>query len=580
MKIITIGNPEIIGADGEIQQVRGHQAWAVLARLLRSDRPVGRREIASEIFPDTDDPLGALRWCLASLRRATGPDTLKGDPIDLNFPEETYVDLWHLNDEKFSVPQPPEFLYGIEPAATSEFATWLMIERERISAQMHERLRREAMQAISVGNFDLAIKLAELAIRSRPLDESGHIILVKSLAMSGRVEIAVAHVDATEHEFLKEVGEKPSAALRAAARKNIADAPEGVSKNAVIDSLIKSGTAAVSAGAIDAGLDCLRRAAADAEKIGDNHLLARSLQELGTTLVHSIRGFDDEGAIVLRQAVEVASEIGSSQIAANSLRELGYVEALAGRRPSAAKYLEKALEYSIGDDDALAGVHAIAGFNLVDWGKSEKGISCFEQSLSLARKTGNRRREIWSLGIGAWGHIRAGNPAIAQGWLQSCHALCDEIRWIAFQPWPAALLAETKLLLNEGSNTLQKGLEESLALSGQLGDPCWEAANARAIGLMHDAANDEILAHKWMAHAHERCGVVTDLYAGLMVEILSDQVKLFVKTDQTENANRTARELLSLAARTHADNHLQFAVSIVNVKDMQNNPCRSLSTGH
>lgn len=564
MKIITIGIPKIVGDDDKVRQVRGHQAWAILARLLLSNQPVSRRTIASEIFAEADDPLGALRWCLASLRRATGPDTLNGDPIELNFPKNTYVDLWHLNDQEFSIPETAEFLHGIEPAATPEFATWLMIERERMSALMHEKLRHEAMQAISVKNFEHAIRLSELAVRSRPLEESGHVILVKSLAMAGRADIAFAHVEATEQEFLKELGEKPSAALRAAARKNIADAPEGVSQSAVIDTLIKSGTAAVSAGAFDAGLDCLRRAAADAEKLGDKHLLAQSLQELGTTLVHAIRGFDDEGAILLRQAVEVASEIGSSQIAANALRELGYIEALAGRRPSAARYLEEALDVSTGNDEALAGIHAVAGFNLVDWGKIEEGISRFQQSLSTARKIGNRRREIWALGIGAWGQIRAGNPGVAKDWLRSCLALCEDTRWIAFQPWPQALMAEAKLMLCEGSNTLDKELQESLALSSQLGDPCWEAANARAIGLMHNAANEYALAQKWMAHAHERCCVVTDLYVGLLVEILADQVKLYETTGQPDKVDTTARELLSLAARTHSDNQLEFAVAMVN----------------
>ena len=43
---------------------------------------------------------------------------------------------------------------------------------------------------------------------------------------------------------------------------------------------IKSGKAAVSAGAADAGIDCLRRAAQDAEKAGNKRLLALALQEM------------------------------------------------------------------------------------------------------------------------------------------------------------------------------------------------------------------------------------------------------------------------------------------------------------
>ena len=70
VKIRLLGVPAIVGADGQPQLVRGHQAWALLARVLMSARPLGRRELAEALFPETVDPLGSLRWCLASLRKA------------------------------------------------------------------------------------------------------------------------------------------------------------------------------------------------------------------------------------------------------------------------------------------------------------------------------------------------------------------------------------------------------------------------------------------------------------------------------------------------------------------------------
>jgi DNA-binding SARP family transcriptional activator len=564
LNINLIGKPKVIGSDEIVRPVPGHQSWAVLARLLCADRPLSRRDLAADIFPDTEDPMGALRWCLASLRRATGAETLQGDPIDLNFPAGTYVDIWNLDEEEYDSFGTSILLEGVEPAASAAFSTWLMIEREHIASRLFERLRRDSIQALSVGNNKRGLTLALRAVKLRPLDESGHIILVKCLAMSGKIAAAIAHVDATEIEFLSEIGEKPSPALRAAARKTIADAPEGVSQSAVVDSLIKSGAAAVSAGAVDAGLDCLRRAAADAAKLGDNQLLAKALQELGTSLVHAVRGFDDEGAILLRQAADIASRIGASEIAAHALRELGYIEALAGRRPSAAKYLEEALIYSHGDKKSQAGVHAVIGFNLVDWGRMELGGSHFEQSLALARSSGDRRREIWSLGIGAWGNIRSGRPEVARDRLTSCLTLCDDVRWLAFRPWPVALLAETRLALRENSNSSQQELEEALALSSQLGDPCWQAITARSLALLHSEAGSFELAINWMAHARERCCAVTDLYAGLLVEIFSGQIALFQKTGREQHAVEVARELLSLAARTHADSHLHFAASVMN----------------
>jgi len=97
---------------------------------------------------------------------------------------------------------------------------------------------------------------------------------------------------------------------------------------------------------------------------------------------------------MLRRAARIAAEIGSSQIAAMAFRELGYVEALAGRRPSSAKYLREAQTFSQNDEDSLSGIHAVTGFNLVDWGQHQAGLSHFEHALAYARNSGNRRREI------------------------------------------------------------------------------------------------------------------------------------------------------------------------------------------
>lgn len=564
MKIFLIGEPRIIGSDGRDLLVPGHQPWAVLARLLCVDRPLGRRELASEIFPEVEDPLGALRWCLASLRRATGAKSLQGDPVALNFPTDTYVDVWGLKSGEVEPTGPTCFLQGVEPTASAEFDTWLLIEREHVSSRLYECLRREAMRAHSAGDHARARKLAERGVRCRPLDESGHIILVKCLAASGDIEAAVAHVDATEARFLREIGEGPTPALRAAARKTVVDPPHGVSKNAVIDALIKSGKAAVSAGAVDAGLDCLRRAAADAEEARDEHLLARALEQLGTSLIHACRGYDDEGALILQQAADIAIRIGASETAAEALCELGYCDALAGRRPSAADYLELALCHANGNDERLAGIHAFMGFNLVDWGRVELGISHFERSLEFARKAENRRREIWALGIGAWGLLRAGRPDKARDWLIQCLRLCDDIRWLAFRPWPVAILAEAKLAMHEIGNTTRAELEEALAISNQLADPCWQAATARALALVDIDTGEYEAASRWLVHARERCCAVTDQYAGLLIEIMSDQVRLSKRLGDDQGARELARQLLPVVARTHADGHLDFATAILN----------------
>jgi organic hydroperoxide reductase OsmC/OhrA len=75
--------PPAIERDGEpAVPPRGRKAWALLAYLLLAERPPGRRHLAELLFGDAEDPLGALRWTLAELRRALGaPALFRGDPV-------------------------------------------------------------------------------------------------------------------------------------------------------------------------------------------------------------------------------------------------------------------------------------------------------------------------------------------------------------------------------------------------------------------------------------------------------------------------------------------------------------------
>ena len=563
-RIKLLGEPAIVDGDGRHQAVRGHQAWALLARVLLARTPPDRRTLALELFPEAADPLGALRWCLASLRKALNcPDCLVGDPIAHDFPAHIDVDLWQLDAGDLDVEETGPLLGGLEPRSSPEFSTWLLVERERIAGLIEARVRQETIRAMAVADHDRAVRLAELAVRQNPLNEGAHILLVKSLAEAGRHDAALAHVAATEAVFLAELGEKPSPALRSAARQTISSAPGGIAPSAFVHSLMQSGLAALAAGAPDAGIDNLRRAVSEAEKIADDHLLTKATFELGTALVHAIRGYDDEGSILLRQSAELAQKSGSAQMAAASYRELGYVEALAGRRPAAATYLAKASELAEDDRDNLAGIHGVIGFNLIDWGRIAEGLDHYALSLDYARSANNRRREIWALGLGAWGWLAADRLTEADAWLAECLKLVDEQRWISFRPWPVALMSESRLRQKDSPQALRPRLEEAFALSCQLGDPCWEAVAARGLAHIHAAQDELPRAMEWLGEARRRCARETDGYAALQVEILSDMAEISLKQGQAGTADTAAREWVSMAARTHMDGHVARAAKFI-----------------
>jgi len=331
----------------------------------------------------------------------------------------------------------------------------------------------------------------------------------------------------------------------------------------VASSLLDSGLAALSAGAVDAGLDCLRRAAAEAEKSADHRLEASALLELGSALVHAVRGHDDEGSILLRRAVDLARQCSDARIAATGFRELGYVDALAGRRPTAAVHLAAAAEIAGDDPDALAGIHSVTGFNLVDWGRPEEGLEHYDLSLEHARRAQNPRREAWSLGLGGWGHLAAGQPEVARRWLMDCLAIVADLRWVAFRPWPLAVLAEVELRLDREPETVRSGLEETFALSCQLADPCWEGAAARTLALTHAAAGEVASAFDWISQARERCVRETDTYVALHAAILVSHAEISLEAGRAAQGESIARELLSLAARAHMDAQVRRALEII-----------------
>src|SRR4029453_15599811 len=136
-------------------------------------------------------------------------------------------------------------------------------------------------------------------------------------------------------------------------------------------------------------------------------------------------------------------------------------------------------------------------------------------SLDHARSARNRRREIWTLGLGAWGWLAADRLAEADAWLAECLKLVDEQHWIAFRPWPVVLESELRLRQQESPKSLQPRLEETFALSCQLGDPCWEAAAARGLAHTYRAQDELTRAMEWLGEARRRCARETDGYIAL-----------------------------------------------------------------
>lgn len=567
MQVRLIGPPKVLDEAGGVVPVRGHQVLAVLTRVLLAERPLTRRELSRELFPETADPLGTLRWCLAALRRALdAPDLLTGDPLVANLPSHVVVDVVQLSEGTYDPVGAGDLLEGVEPRASSEFDLWLLVQRHRVAAQVDALLRREAMTASTLGEADRALALAETAARRRPLDEGAQILLVACLRGSGHHTAAEQVVAEIETRFRAELGVDPSPALRNAARRHVAAPPPGVTAGSRAQALLEAGEAALGAGAVDAGIESLRQAGRTAEQAGDPALLGRCLRALGAALVHSVRSHDDEGALLLQRAAVTAEEAGDATTASAAHREVGYVDALAGRRPEAQEHLARAQVLATDDQDGLAAVRSVRAFNLADWGRHTEAEQEWEVALDLARASGNGRRLAWGLGLGGWGRLRAGDPDGARAMARECLEVVERLRWISFRPWPAAVLAEARLSARETGKTGEAGgpaLDGEFSLSCQLADPCWEAGVARVMSLRALRSGDQAAALAWAEEARTRATRETDVYAALLAEVLVLDLEVGERIGDGDRVTTAALALVGLGTRGHMPHHVTRALEVL-----------------
>lgn len=565
LRIRLIGRPGL-DRDGEpTPGPRGHKAWALLGRLVRSSEPVSRQVLVAELFSEADDPMGALRWSLAELRRRTGlAVALKGNPVVVELGDDATVDVYDVAGGEIPDEIPEGvFLEGIDVKASPGFESWLLVERQRVDGEVLSTLRQGTLRALSSRQFDRAVTLAAAMVRRAAFEEGPHVLLVKALAASGDANAAARQAEASEAMFVNELGVNATPAIRAAARPAVAAPIPGVSARASAKSLFDAGLAALSAGAADAGIECLRSASGAAETSGDQELLSRCLMELGTALVHSIRGYDDEGAVVLGMAAELATAAGAEVTAAKALSELAYVDVLAGRRASAAQYLRLAGEMSADSPTLVAALAGFEAMNLSDWGKLASSMDRFAEAVELSRSAGAVRREVWSLGLGARTLFLQGRVDEAMDWARGSCDLARREQWTAFRPWPEAWLAHAHLSNGLDPGQVREDMEATFALARQLQDPCWEGIAAKAIGLTHVAQHNYETGLQWMSNAGTLCRRVTDSYTWVDMDILLAEAQAALELGDIDRAEPVARRAIAGAARGGMEDLLDRALRML-----------------
>jgi DNA-binding SARP family transcriptional activator len=548
LAIRLLGRPEIQRDGVAVAPPRGHKAWAVLAHLVLAERPVPRAQLAGLIFGDANDPLGALRWTLAQLRRALGlADGLRGDPLELGLPPGTEVDALALTA---GASDPAlvrgELLEAIDPGAGAVFEAWLLVERRRLAGLCEAVLRDAALEALAGGAHLEAAALASRALALNAFDETAHELLVRCLARAGELGAARHHANACDVLFRRELGRAADPRVRRAAEEHTEASGPAVGDRAAATGQLDAGRAALDAGAVEPGIACLRQACAEARGVGEPALLARTLAALGVALVHAVRGRDEEGAALLHEALAFAEEAGDRATAAKVCRELGFVEVQAARGVSAGRWLLRA--GGLADDEReRAAVLSVRGMALSDRAHYAAAIALLGESVAAARRCGDVRRAAWSLGLLGRAHLLRGELCEAIVVLDDSLALVHEQGWVAYQPFPEAVRAEAALRQDDPDRAVEL-LEHAFALGCRLGDPCWEAMSMRARGLVHEAAGDRAAALESLRDAAHRAVRVADPYVWIHAYCLEALAGVAV-ADGAPDARAHVDALERLAAR-------------------------------
>jgi DNA-binding SARP family transcriptional activator len=274
VQIRLLGPPAIVSDGGNGRAPRGRKAWALLAYLVVRPKPAHRIHLASMLFPDAEDPLGALRWNLSELRKSLGPDVFRGgDPLSISMPATYRCDVYvatGVQDARagdFDAPE-VELLEGLNFTDCPAFGTWLEGERHRIRNCMLTLIYETALAALASGEPKRAAELAGTATGMDPFNANFHAVFVRSLIAAGDLGRARDHAARCAALFQQELGiglpPEIQRALTMPVRRTGAELPATPS---TVRSCLDAAKSCLSAGAVDKALDHLKLATDLADRL-------------------------------------------------------------------------------------------------------------------------------------------------------------------------------------------------------------------------------------------------------------------------------------------------------------------------
>src|SRR6478735_5347876 len=384
-----LGRPGIERRGDEPYRLRSRKSWALLTYLLLTEHPHSRGRLAELLFAEADDPLRALRWSLAEIRRALADHgSVEGDPVALTLADDVLVDVVELSHgswvEAMEVAGAGgELLDGPVLRGAPAFESWLLSERRRLASATESVLHEAALGLLARGELDRARGFAVRAAAMSPLDENHQALVIRLYRLSGDDDAAERQYGAFARLLDTELGVGPCAVVEAARHERPRAAVE-VTTDRAVEAVIESGSAAIAAGAIDPGITSLRSAVPLADADGATHLRVESRLALAEALIHSVRGLDEEGQAHLHEADRLALDHGDLATVAQARAELGYVDFLRARYDRAELWLTDAIEIAQGSPEVLAKATTYLGSVHSDRGSYPQAIALLDQAARLS----------------------------------------------------------------------------------------------------------------------------------------------------------------------------------------------------
>lgn len=518
-----LGRPrtDVDGAPG--YRLRSRKSWALLAFLLLGERPPTRNQLASLLFAEADDPLGALRWCLAEIRRALGSAVvLDGDPVTISLPAGTTVDVDVLVRGHWSaaVELPGlghDLLDGLVILHAGAFESWLLSERRRLAAATESILHEAALGHLARGNLDRARDLAVRAAVLSPLDENHQALLIRLYRLAGEDEAARRQYDAWAAVAERELGAPPGAPVLLAMREG--PRPAGGTGGVSIQAVTEAGVAAVSAGALVAGVSSFENAVGLADRSGVDSERISTRLVLAEALIHTLGGLDEAGLTILTEAERIAVANGDREATTRVQAEVGYVDFLRARYDRAERSLTQVLAEDATSPSVRAKAMTYLGSVASDRAEYPRAVALLRGAVRASREVDEPRREAFALSMLGRVSLLRGELAGATEFLAAAGDLAERDHWLSFLPWPQAMLGQTWLSLGD-LDAAARALEQSFARACQIGDPCWEGISARGLAMLAEAQGEVDQAFAVLLDARARVNRLADPYVWLDVHIL------------------------------------------------------------